>query len=127
MPFTTKFEVSDEPVRAQLTGLAKEELKATSQAIADEIVNLLERQGSAFVGDRIVPSRPGRPPRFRSRELIKSIRSIGVNQYRWDVEAINYASFLEEGTEIMAPRPFIVRSIEVVLKRLNRRRSSRGR
>jgi hypothetical protein len=38
---------------------------------------------------------------------------------------INYASFLEEGTRLMAARPFIVRSINAALANIERQKASK--
>ncbi len=59
-------------------------------------------------------SQPGEPPRMRSGDLLISI------DYEWDAATLSgrvvatapYATFLEFGTDKMAPRPFFTSTID---------------
>lgn len=124
---TLTFQQGPDDVEESLVALGNRSAQETGSEIRREIVDLLEQQGSAFSGSTIVASLPGQPPKQRTRTLLKSIRKRKDGDNAADVFAEDYADFLEEGTDEMAARPFIVRSIETAVARLNQRDANRSR
>lgn len=62
-----------------------------------------------------VASSPGEAPASDSSNLITSIMPIPIDDLRGEINLAVHGLFLEFGTEHIAPRPFIVPSLEQVL------------
>lgn len=114
--------------RDAIASVTKRRIQSFITALRDRILKSFEGRKTGRFYRRPKPRRgfyqasaPGQPPAIASGRLAKAIRSVrGRFISPFEAEAVidvPYARLLEEGTERMAPRPFVRPALEAVSKR----------
>ena len=101
-------------------------LKKAGIVVVGETKRLLGVQGnpskaSKMAGARVTHSKPGEPPRWQTKTLRKSIARERAGYLKEHVGTnVEYAAWLELGTNKMAPRPYLRPALAISQKKIVR-------
>lgn len=104
-----------ENTRAQALEILGVAVARKAQLLRNEILETLSRPGTGRRYGRHVASAPGQAPAVDQGQLRQSITALKVEPFRWRVGTnVEYALYLEFGSQRVAPRPFIRPAVEAV-------------